>query len=68
MSGSCRWLPLTLTLSPVKTGRGDSAKRSVEVEVEEDGAAYPFAPFTGRRWRQPDEGQVPAISWADNVS
>ncbi|TAU47275.1 hypothetical protein ELI44_04165 [Rhizobium ruizarguesonis] len=23
-----------------------------------DVAACPFAPFTGRRWRQPDEGQA----------
>jgi hypothetical protein len=26
--------------------------------MEETGEAYPFSPFTGRRWRQPDEGQT----------
>lgn len=41
-------LPLTLTVSP-QAGRGDW-----------DGAAYPFSPRAGRRWRQPDEGQMPA--------
>ncbi|TAX32962.1 hypothetical protein ELI06_00885 [Rhizobium leguminosarum] len=25
----------------------------------------PFSPFTGRKWRQPDEGPVSAISWAE---
>ncbi|MEH2698864.1 hypothetical protein GFL93_35920 [Rhizobium leguminosarum bv. viciae] len=24
-----------------------------------------FAPFTGRRWRQPDEGPASAFSWAE---
>ncbi|NKM14852.1 hypothetical protein GFL85_28260 [Rhizobium laguerreae] len=24
----------------------------------------PFAPFTGRRWRQPDEGLLSPIFWA----
>ncbi|TAT77439.1 hypothetical protein ELI54_04025 [Rhizobium ruizarguesonis] len=28
----------------------------------------PFAPFTGRRWRQPDEGQVSAISSAADIA
>ena len=27
----------------------------------EDGAAYPFSPQAGRRWRQPDEGHPPAL-------
>ncbi|NKK59538.1 hypothetical protein GFM44_27010 [Rhizobium leguminosarum bv. viciae] len=25
----------------------------------------PFAPFTGRRWRQPDEGPISPTSWRD---
>ncbi|NKL08662.1 hypothetical protein GFL39_27875 [Rhizobium leguminosarum bv. viciae] len=37
-----------------------------EVGEERRGRRHgPFAPFTGRRWRQPDEGLVSAISWAE---
>jgi hypothetical protein len=50
-----RSLPLTLTLSP-RAGRGDLAHATLEMDG--DGAAYPFAPLAGRRVRrtQPDEG------------
>ncbi|OKP80939.1 hypothetical protein BTE77_01010 [Ensifer adhaerens] len=50
-------LPLTLALSPL-TGRGDLfASRSPPLRREgPEGAAYPFTPPAGRRWRQPDEG------------
>ncbi|PDT45921.1 hypothetical protein CO661_21205 [Sinorhizobium fredii] len=41
-------MPLTLTLSP-RAGRGDC-----------DVATCPFSPPAGRRWRQPDEGRMPA--------
>ncbi|ATN35576.1 hypothetical protein ACO34A_17365 [Rhizobium sp. ACO-34A] len=47
-------LPLTLTLSP-QAGRGDVAYS--QLVDGESGAANPFSPFTGRRWRQPDEGR-----------
>ncbi|NKJ84583.1 hypothetical protein GFL60_36235 [Rhizobium leguminosarum bv. viciae] len=46
-------MPLTLTLSPL-AGRGDvPCERLWGTERSRHG---PFAPFTGRRWRQPDEG------------
>ncbi|PDT25918.1 hypothetical protein CO660_30950 [Rhizobium sp. L9] len=46
-------MPLTLALSPL-AGRGDVPCESlVGTESLRHG---PFAPFTGRRWRQPDEG------------
>ncbi|OAP39114.1 hypothetical protein AU381_08405 [Sinorhizobium glycinis] len=51
-----RALPLTLALSPL-AGRGDTPL--AVAAVEQDGAAYPFSPPAGRRWRQPDEGQAP---------
>jgi len=47
-------MPLTLTLSP-QAGRGDLPRELAL--FEEYGAAYPFAPLAGRRWRQPDEGR-----------
>ena len=50
-----RILPLTLALSP-HAGRGDEAHAVSEVKGE--GAACPFSPLAGRRWRQPDEGQM----------
>ena len=53
-------LPLTLTLSP-QAGRGDVP--SASPASAGDGAAYPFSPRAGRRWRQ-DEGQMPASTVA----
>ncbi|RDL49841.1 hypothetical protein BLJAPNOD_00950 [Ensifer sp. M14] len=50
-------LPLTLTLSPL-AGRGDEAH--LVSEARGKGAAFPFSPPAGRRWRQPDEGRMPA--------
>ncbi|NKM09535.1 hypothetical protein GFL85_00475 [Rhizobium laguerreae] len=38
--------------------RGDRGRGIRSVEVGGSGAACPFAPFTGRRCRQADEGQV----------
>ncbi|NKK53223.1 hypothetical protein E0H35_29665 [Rhizobium leguminosarum bv. viciae] len=48
---------------PVLTGRGDVPYETRE--RDEEGAACPFAPFTGRRCRQADEGLPSAISWAE---
>ncbi|PDT05764.1 hypothetical protein CO666_03960 [Rhizobium chutanense] len=47
-------MPLTLTLSPSKTGRGDLPNAASR--VDEAGATYPFSPRAGRRCRQADEG------------
>ncbi|PST24925.1 hypothetical protein C7U62_16835 [Mesorhizobium loti] len=37
-----------------RAGRGDAL--CAVAAVEQNGAAYPFSPPAGRRWRQPDEG------------
>lgn len=50
-----RQSPLTLTLSPL-AGRGDAAH--AVSDAWGTGAAYPFSPLAGRRWRQPDEGPL----------
>ncbi|PDS94281.1 hypothetical protein CO659_29710 [Rhizobium sp. S9] len=55
-------LPLTLTLSPL-VGRGDEANGASGLRTPV--RHIPFAPFTGRRWRQPDEGLVSVISCRD---
>jgi hypothetical protein len=50
-------LPLTLTLS-LQAGRGDAIATPLDRGQEDAGIALlPVA--TGRRWRQPDEGQSP---------
>ncbi|RVN52460.1 hypothetical protein CN090_14625 [Sinorhizobium meliloti] len=56
--------PLTLTLSP-QAGRGDSP--CAAAAVAQDGAAYPFSPRAGRRWRQPDEGRTAETAIAPNA-
>ncbi len=48
-------LPLTLILSPL-AGRGDEVH--LVSEARGKGAAFPFSPPAGRRWRQPDEGRI----------
>ncbi len=69
MVAAHRNLPLTLTLSP-QAGRGDEAHMASEAKVK--GAAFPFAPLAGRRWRQPDEGRmlasVPMVADATSLN
>ncbi|PDS99087.1 hypothetical protein CO659_05785 [Rhizobium sp. S9] len=49
-------LPLTLTLSPVLTGRGDLPNEMLEWDG--DGAAHPLLPrLDAGRCRQADEGR-----------
>ncbi|PST17245.1 hypothetical protein C7U60_19335 [Mesorhizobium plurifarium] len=53
-----------LTLSP-RAGRENTPCGAAA--VEQDGAAYPFSPAAGRRWRQPDEGRTAESAIAPNA-
>ncbi|RUM02539.1 hypothetical protein EFR84_20670 [Rhizobium chutanense] len=57
-------LPLTLTLSP-PAGRGDVPY--VMWRETERLRHVPFAPFTGRRCRQADEGHAPGQATKESI-